>query len=233
MDDETSYSLEESGADSGTGPEEPRPAGSPAPSERVTSAPLPSAPPLENAGFARFGPSSRALFQRGLLAWVLALLVLASLYLLLTVLASYASPWTWPWAKGLWLILGLFALLRIRSAVHGSLAGREVQLGPLGLELRRDGFKRLLVFESLRHLRLAQAPDGRLCSLRLDLDDGSVTLRDFEGLERIFAAAAQGRPAGALIEIEERRVDWEEPLPWILLILSLALLSALAYFLFL
>jgi hypothetical protein len=230
MDDDASYSLEEAGADAGGPPADP-PAPSPAPaSERVTSGPLPAAPPaFQSPAFSRFGPSRRARIQRRLLAWVLTLLVLCSLYLLLGALASYGWPWSWPWVKGLWILLAAAALFRIHGTAAASLAGREVQLGPLGLELRRDGFKRLVVFDSLRHLRLTQAPAGRLHSLRLDLDDGSVTVRDVEGLERIFAAAAQGRPEGVLIEVEERRVDWEEPLPWILLILALALLSGLAF----
>jgi hypothetical protein len=121
-----------------------------------------------------------------------------------------------------------WALWRVlRSLGSSPLTGREVLLRPQALELRRGGFRRLVVFESIRHLHIAQSPGGRLWRLRLDLEDDSVTLRDVDGLPRIFAAAAERRPAGVLIEVEEVRVDWEEPLPWILLALVLTLLAAL------
>jgi hypothetical protein len=175
----------------------------------------------------RFGPSPRALSQRRALAGSLALLSLVCLWLALRM----ASQWGWP----AWLLAaGLgYGLLRIaRSAASNPLAGREVLLHPQALELRRAGFRRLVVFENIRHLNIVQSRGGRLWSLRLDLEDDSVTLRDVDGLPRIFAAAAQNRPAGVLIEVEELRVDWGEPRPWILLALSLALLGAVAEALF-
>jgi hypothetical protein len=222
MDDDASYSLEE--AESGN----PEDGSATLGSERVTSAPLPKAPPaLPRSGFIRFGPSARARGQRRLLALVLGSLLVASLGLLLEI----GNPLNWAWVPWFWLFMGLLGLWRIAAAAARPLRGREVRLGPLGLELRRDDFERLVVFEGLRHLHLVQGPGGRCLSLRLDLDDGSVTLRDIEGLERVFEAAAQGRPTGALIEVEERRVDWEEPLPWILLVLGLGVLLGLVYFL--
>ncbi|HTB21888.1 MAG TPA: hypothetical protein VK914_04185 [bacterium] len=173
----------------------------------------------------RFGPSPRALSQRRALAGALALLSLACLWLALRM----APEWGWP----AWLLaaaLGYGLLRTARSAASNPLAGREVLLHPQALELRRAGFRRLVVFENIRHLSIVQSRGGRLWSLRLDLEDDSVTLRDLDGLPRIFAAAAERRPAGVLIEVEELALDWGEPLPWMLLALGLALAAGLVVF---
>ncbi|HTA16440.1 MAG TPA: hypothetical protein VK786_01680, partial [bacterium] len=183
-----------------------------------------------STGPVRFGPSPRALSQRRILAGALAAMILLCLWSCLG--AAPAMPglgWV-RWLEAAALVLGLW--LVVRAAGSNPLAGREVLLHPQALELRRADFRRLVVFASIRHIRIIQSPGGRLWSLRLDLEDDSVTLRDVDGLPRIFAAAAQNRPAGVLIEVEELRVDWGEPRPWILLALSLALLGAVAEALF-
>lgn len=212
----------------------------PGPAEAATSAPaLASTVPAPSAGAAIpqegtqsepgvlcFGLSPRALGQRRFLTGLLAALIVAVLYLDL----ETASAWP-AWARsGPWILaagLAWFLWRVARVAVASPLAGREVLLRPQALELRRGGFRRLVVFESIRHLHIVQSPGGRLWRLRLDLEDDSVTLRDVDGLPRIFAAAAERRPAGTLIEVEEVRIDWEEPLPWILLAAGLALVAAL------
>jgi hypothetical protein len=186
--------------------------------------------PEPSAGPVRFGPSPRALSQRRILAGCLAVIILLCLWVTLGS-ASALPGWAWSrWLQAAALVWGLW--LVVRAAGANPLAGREVLLHPQALELRRADFRRLVVFTSIRHLRIVQSPGGRLWSLRLDLEDDSVTLRDVDGLPRIFAAAAQNRPAGVLIEVEELRVDWGEPRPWILLALSLALLGAVAEALF-
>jgi hypothetical protein len=188
--------------------------------EQVPRGPAPS---LETPVLAVHGLSARAALQRKALAWALEGLTLASLLLTLGVQVPLEG---WSWMR--WIVaaaLGV-ALARIPLAARASLAkAREVRLHEQAIEIRRGGFRRLVVYESLRHLVLRQSPQGRLISLRLDLEDDSVTLRDLQGLERIFAAAAQNRPPKVLIEIEERRVDWREPLPWFL---AAALASAAA-----
>ena len=84
-----------------------------------------------------------------------------------------------------------------------------------------------LIYEGLRHVKLVQGPEERLLSLRLDLDDDSVLLRDLEGLPEAFAAVAGSKPDSAIIEIEQRRFDWGEPAPWIVLTFGLVLLLGL------
>jgi hypothetical protein len=164
----------------------------------------------------RFGPSARALGQRRAL--------LTAVKLALGALAGLLAWRFWPASLGaaLGLALGLLALAwglwRWRGlAVLAPLAERELRLHAHALELRRGDFKRFVVFESLRHIRVVQAPRGeRLLSLRLDTDDDSLLLRDLDGLPEAFAAIAGAKPDKTLIEIDEQRVDWGEPLPWAL-----------------
>jgi hypothetical protein len=175
----------------------------------------------------RFGPSPRALLQRRVLSAILAALLWLGLAWVLGAVGAAGSPWSrLRWWLSAVAALGLWRL--VRAAALRPLVRREVLLHEQALELRHGAFRRLAVFANIRHLRTVQSPSGRLWSLRLDLEDDSVTLRDLDGLPRIFAAAAQRRPAGVLIEVEVRRVDWAEPLPWMLLVLALGLLGALA-----
>jgi hypothetical protein len=190
------------------------------------AAPPAKADPPSPADLVRFGPSPRALSQRRILAAALAVMILVCLWVTLGGTMG-VSGWDWiRWVLAAALVLGLW--LVVRAAGSNPLGGREVLLHPQALELRRGNFRRLVVFANIRHLRIVQSPGGRLWSLRLDLEDDSVTLRDVDGLPRIFAAAAQNRPAGVLIEVEEARVDWGEPRPWILLAFGLAFLAAAA-----
>jgi len=183
------------------------------------------APSLESVFPERFGPAPRALLQRRLLVGCLGLLIAAGPLLILHALPPPAG---WGWLR--WGLPPLQVLALLGLALLGAsdpLRSRSALLHAQGLELRRGPFRRLIVFESLRHLHLAQAAGGRLISLRLDLEDGSVTLRDLDGLERILEAAAQRRPANTSIEVEERRVDWGEPLPWTLLALAVIVAASL------
>lgn len=174
----------------------------------------------------RFGPSERALWQRERL--LLAVKLGAVAVLGMSGLLIQPTPPTLILAK--WTVLGLaawgFWLLAGRTLLR-PLREREMLLQDQALELRRGDFKRIVVYESLRHVVVVQGPSERLISLRLDLDDDSVLLRDLEGLPEAFAAVAGAKPDQAVIEIEERRVDWGEPLPWALLALVGGLLAAL------
>jgi hypothetical protein len=174
----------------------------------------------------RFGPSPRALAQR---RWLLAgaqALLLAVLILLGLGIRSH----------GLVLVLGQWLLLAVlgwglwhsgRRALLQPLLERELLLHDQALELRRGAFKRFVVYSSLRHVKVVQGPGERLLSLSLDLEDDSVTLRDLDGLPEAFAAVAGAKPDSAVIEIEERRFDWGEPLPWAGLALLAGLLLSL------
>jgi hypothetical protein len=55
-----------------------------------------------------------------------------------------------------------------------------------------------------------------MIALALITADDTVLLRDLEGLGEVFAMLSQVKPQGVLIEVEEKRVDWGEPLPWML-----------------
>ena len=176
--------------------------------------------PADPAEDGRFGPSRRAQAQRLGLAWTLAAFTALGL----------AYGWR-PWVHGVWADaaaagVGAVTGLGLARRLRAQLEARFVELHPQALELHRGDFRRLAVLESLRHLSVTQTPRGRLLRLRLDFPDGRVTLRDTEGLERIFAWVAQRRPADVLIEVEERRVDWGEPLPWIVLALAAVLAAA-------
>jgi hypothetical protein len=173
----------------------------------------------------RFGPSARALRQRRGLAVVFKALLLL---LLLTIGLTFQPP---ALALGLlkWLILGGLAWgiwTGGERRLLGALMERELLLHDQALELRRGTFKRFVVFSSLRHIKVVQGPDERLLSLTLDLDDDSVTLRDLDGLPEAFAAVAGAKPDSAVIEIDERRFDWAEPVPWAMIAVGLSLLLA-------
>jgi len=88
-----------------------------------------------------------------------------------------------------------------------------------------------VVVERIRNLSLTRGTGRRIVSLRLDLEDDSVTLRDLQGMESIFEAAAQGRPEKALIEVAEIHLDWGEPAPWIVLAVGLFAVCAAAFWL--
>ena len=173
----------------------------------------------------RFGPGARALAQRHALLWTLKVLAFSSLALLAWSLPTPILPMAL--AKWGFLALAGFLLWHARGRwLLQPLMERELVLGELALEVRRGSFKRLVVFESLRHIQLVQGPHERVLSLRLDLDDDSVALRDLDGLEQVFSALAAAKDPKTLIEVEERRLDWAEPLPWAVTVLVAAALSA-------
>lgn len=175
----------------------------------------------------RFGPSARALKQR---RWLL---------LLLKLIAFFAVGLCW-WdlsadndvAFNLRLgVLVLLAgsLLLIPSAWFvRSLLQRSLLLHGQALELQRGSFRRFVVFENLKHIQALQGSDERLIALVLHTADDTVLLRDLEGLGEVFATLSQVKPNGVLIEVEEKRVDWGEPLPW-MLGLAMAALGVLVF----
>lgn len=159
-----------------------------------------------------FGPSARALGQRRALLWALrALAVLAALLL------SRGLPSGLPARLGLAAAVALCFWGTRPAALLRPLQERELGLHANALELRRGAFKRFVVFEALRHIHVVQSKGGeRLLSLRLDTEDDSLLIRDMDGLPEAFAAMAGAKSERTLIEIEERRVDWGEPLAWTL-----------------
>ena len=180
---------------------------------------MPDVPfPTRPAPPRQFGPSRRALAQRrGLLG--------ACLLIPLELGILGIHPALLGLRLGLRLGLAALAwgLWRAGDAtLLGPLRQRQLLLHDQALELRRGAFTRFVVYEALRHVKVVQGPGERLLSLTLDLDDDSVVLRDLEGLPEAFAAVAGAKPDGAVIEIDERRIDWGEPLPWALLALAVA-----------
>jgi len=174
-----------------------------------------------------FGPSQRALGQRRLVLGLLrgagmGLLLVLGLTLQPDEAASRLALWAGLAVAGgaLWFWQG--------RRVLAPLAERRLLLHDQALELQRGVFKRFVVYEGLRHVKVVQGPQERLLSLRLDLDDDSVLLRDLEGLPEAFAAVAGAKPDSAVIEIEERRFDWGEPMPWMVLALAASLALGLA-----
>jgi hypothetical protein len=160
----------------------------------------------------RFGPSARAVAQRrGILIALQALFILAGFLLARDLPPSLGAR------AAVVAMVGLLLFSSRPAVMLKPLQERELSLHAAALELRRGAFKRFLVFEALRHIRVVQVPGGsRLLSLRLDTDDDSLLIRDMDGLPEVFAAVAGGKPDNAIIEIEEKKVDWGEPLPWAL-----------------
>jgi len=176
----------------------------------------------------RFGPSPRALGQRRWLLRAASALGLGVLLLLGLSIRSRGPVLV----LGQWLMLAALGLALwrwSRQTLLQPLQERELLLHDQALELRRGAFKRFVVYSALRHVKVVQGPGERLLSLTLELDDDSVLLRDLDGLPEAFAAVAGAKPDAAVIEIEDQRFDWGEPLPWAVLgALAAALLSLLA-----
>lgn len=171
----------------------------------------------------RFGASARSLSQRRALLWALKGILLG----ILLILALKFQPEAL-WAAGLkWALAAAIAagLWTSRGRLFlDPLLERELSIHAHALEIRRGSFRRFIVFESLRHIHVVQSPGGdRLLSIRLDTDEDSVTLHGLDGLPQAFAALAGAKPDNCLIEIDEQRVDWAEPLPWALIVGGAAL----------
>ena len=170
----------------------------------------------------RFGPSPRAVTQRRWLVRACKLLLLSGLL----ALGLSSRPSLVGLILAQWLTLAALGWALWRAGdkrLLGPLLERELLLHEQALELRRGDFKRYVVYEALRHVKVVQGPGERLLSLTLELEDDSVVLRDLDGLPEAFAAVAGAKPDSAVIEIEERRFDWGEPLPWAVLALMAAL----------
>jgi hypothetical protein len=172
----------------------------------------------------RFGASQRALGQRRALLWALKG-VLFGILLILSIKFQPDSLWAiaLKWAlfagmsAGLWYARGRF--------IMDPLLERELTLHAHALELRRGSFRRFVVFENLRHIHVVQGSAGeRLLSIRVDTDDDSILLHGFDGMPEAFAAIVGAKPDRTLIEIDQQRIDWAEPLPWALSGAALALL---------
>jgi hypothetical protein len=161
----------------------------------------------------RFGPSARALAQRQALLLGVKALALGALLVLALI---FNPPFWWAallkWAAVLGLGWGVWQMPG--AAILDPIQKRHLLLHEQAVELNRDGFRRFIVFESLKHIQAVQGRDERLISLTLHTADDSVTLRDIEGLGEVFVALSAAKPKGVLIEVEGRPVDWGEPLPW-------------------
>jgi hypothetical protein len=188
---------------------------SPVASSSPSAVPAPAAVPAAPEPL-RFGSSQRALSQRRGLVWLFKGLLL-SIFLILAL--KFQPPELWAVALK-WLAFGaiVWGLWQARGRLFmDALLERELIIHANALEMRRGSFRRFLVFESLRHIKVVQSPGGeRLLSIRLDTEDDSLLLRGMDGLPEAFAAIAGAKPDRTLIEIDEQRIDWGEPLPWAL-----------------
>ncbi len=175
-------------------------------------------------GARRFGPSTRALKQR---RWLVLLFKLV-----LTAIVVVALQALEPKNETLALIVWLAAALagarlwtREGALVLDPIRRKQVLLHEAVLELSRGGYRRFVVFEGLKHIQAVQDAGEHIIEIRLHTADDSVLIRDVEGLGEIFAAVCAAKPAGVLVEVAEKKVDWGEPLPWVI---SLGLSAFLA-----
>lgn len=183
----------------------------------------PASPSFELAeGPRRFGPSARALKQRRWLLLLLKLLAFLAAGLLWWEL-SLANEVALSLRLGVLVLLGGGLLLIPSRFFLRPLQQRSLQLHEHALELQRGSFRRFVVFENLKHIQAWQGTDERMIALALHTADDTVLLRDLESLGEVFATLSQVKPQGVLIEVEEKRVDWGEPLPWMLGLAILAL----------
>lgn len=177
----------------------------------------------------RFGPSKRALLQRRAALLALAVVLFVCLVLLLRGWGPRFLHWQLAQGLGAAALAAWFWREGSKRLLE-PLSVRELKLHSHALELGRGDFRRLVVFNTLRHIHAVQAKGGgRFISLRLDTDEASVGLRDLEGLSEAFAELAAKKPEHCLIEIEERAVDWGEPLPWLFVIGAVVLLGVLGW----
>jgi hypothetical protein len=171
----------------------------------------------------RFGASERALKQRrGVIAAFkgLALACLGVLLLIFQPPVWWAELLKWAVAAGLG-----WGLWRMKgAALLDPLKQRHLLLHEHALELQRGGFRRFVVFESLQHVQLLQGRDERLIALVLLSADDIVLLRDMDGLGEVFAAVSAAKGPKVFIEVDSKRVDWGEPLPWALALGAAALI---------
>lgn len=174
----------------------------------------------------RFGPSDRALGQRRALLLGVKVVTLVSLAV---ILSMFQPPLWWvgplKWSLGLLLGWGIWRLHG--AALLDPIRQRQLVLHPHALELSRGDFKRIVVFENLYHIHATQGADERMVSIVLHTADDSIVLRDLESLGEIFTALSAAKPASVLIEVETKRIDWGEPLPWTVAFGVLALFFAL------
>ena len=88
-------------------------------------------------------------------------------------------------------------------------------------------FTRFIMFEELMQMRVVQDHDERVLSVELRTDKGAVLLTGYEGMERLFTSLVQRKPKNVVVELEESRVDWSNPLNVFYAMLPLALLVLL------
>jgi hypothetical protein len=169
--------------------------------------------PMETQAPHSFGPSARALKQRRWLLLAFRLLVLAVLCLAIRQLKLASGT------QAL-LMLGALALawLPPGGRILAPLESRRVLLHSQALELQRGQFRRFIVFENIRHVHAVRGPRERMIALYLHTGDDTVAIRDVEGLAQIFTAISAAKPANVLIEMEDRRLDWGEPLAWMVIV---------------
>lgn len=163
----------------------------------------------------QFSPNPQALAERALLGRLLK----AALFCVLMALGAAIAPDSVLLQLGKWaLLLALgYGIIRIpESTWTATLTSRQAYLRDSAVELRHGDHTRILVFASLRHVKMIQSKDERVLALELHTDDDTVTLRNLTNLELLFAAISAQRPKEVMIEVEEQgRFDKDSPKAWI------------------
>lgn len=112
-----------------------------------------------------------------------------------------------------------------------SYAARELRLQAHAVEEHRLGFTRLVLFEQVEQLRVRQGKNEKILTLELHTPQGSFVIQGYENMENLFGFLSRHKPEDVIIEMEEISIDWQSPMPWILLVLSSGL-SALLILMF-
>ena len=104
---------------------------------------------------------------------------------------------------------------------------REVNVTPAAIELRQNLFTRFITFEELQQMRAIQDGDERILAIELRTDKGAVVLSGYEGMERMFTSLTQRKPRNVVVELEESRMNWNNPLAGFLMLSPLVVLALL------
>ncbi len=168
----------------------------------------------------------RALAERVLLGHLLKLALFALLMALGVVVAPDSTLLQLiKWA--LLLAMGYGVIKIPESTWTAALSARKATLRESAIEITHGDYTRIIVFGSLRHVKMIQAKDERVLALELHTEDDTIILRDLTNLERLFGAICAQRPKEAMIEVEESHLDKLSPKTWAIAAIVIAILCGL------
>lgn len=82
-------------------------------------------------------------------------------------------------------------------------ASRVLLLQPNALEERTSGFTRFMLYEEIVQLRMFQKHGEKVKALEVRGPQGGFWIRDYEGMEEIFAELVRRKPPRVIVEVEE------------------------------